>query len=155
MMQTFLPYEDFDQTARCLDTKRLCKQRVEAKQIALILGGETPNSSWRYHPAVKMWDGSYQALLWYGACMCAEWVARGYKDTQWKWFIQRRITGHLVQPPWLGHPTLHASHRSNLLRKNAEHYARFGWSEPPTMPYFWPTKEPYVFTQAPHQDGAP
>jgi hypothetical protein len=32
-MQTFMPYSDFEKTARCLDNKRLGKQRVEAWQI--------------------------------------------------------------------------------------------------------------------------
>ena len=33
---------------------------------------------------------------------------------------------------------MHASHRSNLLRKDPEHYMQFGWTEPPDLPYVWP-----------------
>jgi len=36
-MQTFLPYKDFVKSVRCLDNKRLGKQRVEAYQILLTL----------------------------------------------------------------------------------------------------------------------
>jgi hypothetical protein len=32
-----------------------------------------------------------------------------------------------------------ASHRANLLRKDAAYYGYFGWTEDPTMPYYWPT----------------
>ena len=32
-MQTFLPYPDFARSARCLDNRRLGKQRVESYQI--------------------------------------------------------------------------------------------------------------------------
>lgn len=35
-MNTFLPYPSFDESAKCLDYKRLGKQRVEAKQILEI-----------------------------------------------------------------------------------------------------------------------
>lgn len=33
---------------------------------------------------------------------------------------------------------MHASHRSNLLRKEPEHYTQFGWTEPPDLAYVWP-----------------
>ena len=35
-MQTFLPSPRFAESARCLDSARLGKQRVEAKQIRLV-----------------------------------------------------------------------------------------------------------------------
>ena len=38
-MQTFLPYEDFRESVRSLDDKRLGKQRVEAYQIISALTG--------------------------------------------------------------------------------------------------------------------
>jgi hypothetical protein len=41
-------------------------------------------------------------------------------------------------PPWLGDEAFHASHRSNLLRKNPEWYGQFGWTEPDDLPYVWP-----------------
>ena len=44
-------------------------------------------------------------------------------------------------PLWLGDPTFHASHRSNLLRKDPVFYGKHGWSEPTDLPYVWPTKE--------------
>ena len=56
-MQTFLPYTDFIKSAKCLDYKRLGKQRVEAKQILNILLGETTKAGWTNHPAVLMWSG--------------------------------------------------------------------------------------------------
>ena len=39
-MQTFLPYQNFIKSAKCLDYKRLGKQRVEALQIHNIISGE-------------------------------------------------------------------------------------------------------------------
>jgi len=55
-MQTFLPYTDFIQSAKCLDYRRLGKQRLEAKTILNILLNETTKAGWRNHPAVLMWS---------------------------------------------------------------------------------------------------
>jgi hypothetical protein len=38
----------------------------------------------------------------------------------------------------MGQEEIHASHRSNLLRKDSEFYGKFGWAEPDDLPYFWP-----------------
>ena len=135
-MQTFLPYPDFGESARCLDDVRLGKQRVEAYQIVRTLDGVT--SGWRHHPVVKMWRGFEGALVDYGLATCREWTARGRADTVHdKLLVHERPLPHPL-PPWLGDPALHASHRSNLLRKDPAWYGRFGWSEGPDLPYVWP-----------------
>ena len=43
----------------------------------------------------------------------------------------------IIYPHWLGYEPFHASHRSNLLRKDAEYYSQFGWTEPDNLPYIW------------------
>jgi hypothetical protein len=78
-MQTFLPYSDFEKTARSLDRMRLGKQRVETFQILKALRDES--NGWRNHPATRMWDGYEDALAVYGIAICQEWIGRGYKDT--------------------------------------------------------------------------
>jgi hypothetical protein len=135
-MQTFLPVADFAESARILDTSRLGKQRVEAYQIIRTLDGVT--KGWRNHPAVKMWRGYEPALLEYGVAICDEWDRRGYPDTVREKMAAHHRDGPVVLPPWLGDEALHASHRSNLLRKDPEFYGRYGWTEPPDLPYFWP-----------------
>lgn len=137
-MQTFLPYADFEQSAACLDRARLGKQRSEAKQIlnAIVNGG-----GWAHHPAVRMWSGHELSLARYGAAVCEEWVRRGYKDTLWPWFVEASTDLPLETmdlPLWFGDVEFHASHRSNLLRKDPVHYGQFGWTEPPDLPYVWP-----------------
>ena len=42
-------------------------------------------------------------------------------------------------PRWLGLDAFHASHRSNLLRKDRSHYSQFNWTEHDDLPYHWPT----------------
>lgn len=136
-MQTFLPYPDFSESARVLDRQRLGKQRVECLQIMKAL--KDPDYGWQHHPAVTMWRGYECALMRYAQTMCREWAARGYKDTCFaKIFALVDLTDIMLDPPWLGDAALHASHRSNLLRKNPEHYIQFDWDEPSTLPYVWP-----------------
>lgn len=132
-MQTFLPYADFEKSVGCLDRARLGKQRVEAVQILRALRGET--RGWVNHPATRMWRGYEGALGNYLRMCIVEWVARGYKNT----IKMPPLTVCPCLPPWFGYDALHASHRSNLLRKDAAHYGRYGWDEPPDLPYYWPS----------------
>jgi hypothetical protein len=138
-MNTFLPYTSFRASARVLDRARLGKQRIECKQILRALQGET--QGWANHPAAKMWRGHERALCGYAIAICAEWIARGYKDAQLEWFERKHESlPRTGAPPWLGSPVFHASHRSNLLRKNPVWYGQFGWQEPTTLEYVWPTR---------------
>lgn len=148
-MQTFLPYPSFMESARCLDYRRLGKQRVECKQILQALGVEVGGplrdkpSSWRSHPATRMWEGHEYSLCVYAMEVCREWRRRGYKDTLLPQFQEAafrllRYGNDGSVPPWLGCDEFHSSHRSNLLRKLPAHYSQFGWSEPDSLPYVWP-----------------
>lgn len=143
-MQTFLPYPDFAETARCLDRQRLGKQRVEVLQILRCHALVT--RAWANHPAVRMWWYYSSRLAEYGEAICQEWIRRGYQDN----CLQRiRDFGECAyaagskgewaaSPPWLGDPAFHASHRAALLAKNPEWYGRFGWTEEPRIQYVWP-----------------
>lgn len=140
-MQTFLPYDKFLQSASVLDTSRLGKQRSEAKQILMVLLGETQHwkdpNAWRHHPAVLMWRGYEISLAKYGIVICETWINQGHIDNTLPWFKERyHSKGN--DPHWLGDPSFHAAHRSNLLRKDPEWYGQFGWRESPDLPYVWP-----------------
>jgi hypothetical protein len=140
-MQTFLPYSDFVKSARCLDYRRLGKQRVEVKQIfhAILFG-----NGWRNHPTVKMWKGYEYYLILYGCIICCEWKSRGYKDSLLKYFIECLILfegqSRVGYPKWFGRRTFHNSHKSNLLRKDKKYYSKFGWKVSDNLPYIWPEK---------------
>lgn len=139
-MQTFLPFADFEDSAKCLDEKRLGKQRVECKQILKAL--QNPLAGWGNHPATKMWRGHEYHLCAYALAICQEWIDRGNSDSLWSYFhdeMRKYMTYPLSDfPPWFGDEKLHASHRSNLLRKDRNYYDQFGWSEPDNLPYIWP-----------------
>lgn len=139
-MQTFLPYPDFAQSAACLDNRRLGKQRVECLQILRAL--RDPSYGWQNHPAVRMWRGYPDRLLAYHQRITNEWKARGFKDTCYEKALSL-INSFPVDsigktPAWLNNPAFHASHRSNLLRKDPAFYGRYGWTEPHNLPYVWP-----------------
>lgn len=140
-MQTFMPYPSLIESVQVLDTKRLGKQRVEAKQILLILSGKT--TGWKTHPAVRMWKGHEFPLTQYGIFACQEWKKRGYFDTLEKFFLDLQYSFRLGDfdkdlPPWFGNESFHASHRAALLAKNWKHYSQFGWKEQPCISYIWP-----------------
>lgn len=134
-----MPYGGFAESAAALDSPRLNKQRVEAKQILMVLTGET--NAWRNHPAVTMWRGYESALADYGFTMCIEWMQRGGADhvNLQEWFAARTDVGAYYVPDWVFHSDLNLSHRSNLIRKDESYYAkRWGGNTPRNMPYLWP-----------------
>ena len=167
-MQTFLPFSNFKLSAQVLDNKRLGKQRVECLQILKTLKkgphictecnypfsygccgghGKPKSTPWYNHPAVKMWEGYEQALMYYLHAMCYEWVVnRGFKDTCWEKSIQVGFSPPNVgqepqMPPWMGNEEFHKSHQSNLLRKNKDHYGKFFMGMVDNLPYVWPVKK--------------
>jgi hypothetical protein len=154
-MQTFLPYAEFDASARVLDLKRLGKQRVEVIQILRAL--TVPGYAWGSHPAVLMWKGYEEALGRYGLTMCQVWSGRGFGDTCATTIVTDLATAgvHAVRsygeleadralPPWLFDERVHRSHRSALVRKDPEHYGPLFPDVPPDVPYYWPHRSPVV-----------
>lgn len=132
-MQTFLPYPSFEESAQCLDYKRLGKQRVEADQILNILIGKTTTRGWRNHPITIMWKRYPYALAEYRNCMIKEWIKRGYKNTMPLY----RLPKEYPLPHWLG-GEIHTNHRANLLRKDPIYYGKFNWQEQPLDIYYYP-----------------
>ena len=155
-MQTFLPYADFERSARALDLKRLGKQRVEVIQIVRAL--TVPGYAWKTHPAVLMWQGYEEALGRYGLVMCDVWVESGFGDTcagtieaDLATFgiapirTEEALRAADAMPPWVvdGDPVLE-SHRSALVRKDPETYGSLFPDAPPDVPYVWPVRSPSV-----------
>lgn len=140
-MQTFLPYSDFGESARCLDRQRLGKQRVECYQILVAL--TTNSDGWSNHPAVCMWRNYERALYRYSTAVCHEWMNRGYRDSCqgkiWRLCLDAGVFEQdLTYPPWLGDEAFHRSHQSNLKRKDPKHYGPLFPEVPDDLPYIWP-----------------
>jgi len=135
MVNTFLPFADFKKTAKCLDYRRLGKQRCESMQIINV--NENPDiKGWRNHPAVIMWRGYTDALKMYFNVIVQEWIDRGYKNNLALYELPETIE----MPWWMGSEDFHYSHQASLLRKDSEFYAdKFTLSEQyRNKGYVWP-----------------
>lgn len=112
-MQTFLPDIDFSKCAEILDSKRLCKQIVECKQII--------NGNFKYHPVHKLWSGHIDYLRQYTYCMCLEYTKRYNKSHSL--FDEICINDYNKNLSFLDfiddYSILCLSHRVNLQRKNS------------------------------------
>lgn len=141
-MQTFLPYECFQSSAKVLDQKRLGKQRVEVLQLLNSIKKiktNQPIRGWKNHPCRKMWHDYSNALVFYGIAICNEWISRGYNDT-----CLDKIESHynreegLLLPSWLGNKSLHLSHKSMLIQKDTLFYGSLWPDVPRNLEYIWP-----------------
>ncbi len=154
-MQTFLPYADFERSARVLDRMRLGKQRVETIQVVRAL--TWPEYGWKNHPAVLMWEGFEEALGRYGFACCEAWTDLGFGDTCALTIgtdlraagietvrTQLELAAADALPPWLGDEAVHRSHQSALVRKDHEHYAPLFPDVPDDLAYVWPVRSPSV-----------
>ena len=143
-MQTFLPYPDYQSSAQVLDRGRLGQQRNE---VFVILNARLQdqegwqNVPWLRHPACLMWTGYEYQLALYGLEVCKEWQGRGYKDSVEDKILKLMPKFPVIDPTkphWLGDPTFHTSHQSNLLRKFPEHYKMLWPNVEPGLEYVWP-----------------
>jgi hypothetical protein len=154
-VQTFLPFADFERSARALDLRRLGKQRVETIQIIRAL--TWPGYGWANHPAVLMWKGFEEALGRYGLTCCDVWTEAGFGDTCALTITtdlraagvdrlrsQQELATAGELPPWLGQEPLHRSHQSSLLRKDEAHYRPLFPDAPVDLPYVWPVRSEAV-----------
>ncbi len=154
-MQTFLPYPDFEASARSLDQKRLGKQRVEAIQVVRAL--TVPGYAWANHPAALMWRGYEEALGRYGFVCCEVWLELGFGDTCAATIAadlrtagittvrgQDELAAAGALPGWLGDADLHRSHQSALVRKDPDFYRPHFPDVPDDLPYVWPVRSAAV-----------
>jgi hypothetical protein len=154
-VQTFLPYADFERSARTLDATRLGKQRVETIQVVRAL--TRPGYGWAHHPAVLMWKGFEEALGRYGFTCCHVWTELGFADTCALTIAadlhtagvttvrtQSELAAAGVLPGWLGDEAMHRSHQSALVRKDPQHYRPLFPGTPDDLPYVWPVRSPAV-----------
>ena len=154
-MQTFVPYADFEASARALDTKRLGKQRVEVIQIVRAL--TVPGYAWSQHPAVLMWKGYEEALGRYGLTMCEVWLELGFGDTCAATIAadlaafgipeirsEAELAAAGALPPWLFDVAVQESHQSALVRKDPEFYRKLFPDVRPDVDYVWPVRSAAV-----------
>jgi hypothetical protein len=164
-MQTFVPFADFEASARALDAKRLGKQRVEVIQIVRAL--TVPGYAWSQHPATLMWKGYEEALGRYGITMCEVWLELGFGDTcaatiaadlatfgitEIRTEAELREAGAL--PPWLEDEAVRESHQSSLVRKDPAFYRQHFPDVRADIDYVWPVRGAAVIAREERQREA-
>lgn len=145
-MQTFLPCQTFKESVKCLDNKRLIKQRLEAYQLWNTVApvgriSKKKRRVWYHHPARLQWVGFHQAL-WYYLYQCEnEMVRRGFNVNRYTpKLLPPGFRRRLRMPPWYT-AALQKCHRARLLYKDKKYYKQFGWKERPTETYkYWPVR---------------
>ena len=154
-MQTFLPYQSYDESAGSLDKKRCWKQVVETKQILCKLQYECvpddwktskswTSQGWSNHPAVKMWVGYETSLAnYYNVFLDYCLLVHKINTTMAKLQPDRRET----TPWWLGDESFHRAMRARLIEKDRDFYLpRFPNDEGYNgSMYWWPVMETKTF----------
>lgn len=132
-MQTFLPSNDYDESAQILDNKRLNKQILEGYQIMKILSGASESGAWRNHPAVLMWKNAEHSLMRYIDSMVNEANLRGIRTENNVSNLQilKSSFSHRwsnLKPVWSKPEHIDrvvTTHMANLHRKDPVIYAHF------------------------------
>jgi len=134
-IETVRKLTSFDRIVEKGQWQELCSQAAVNQGMRKV--------GWASHPCTEMWCNNTLALMLYGDCCIREWVRRGYNNNM-PLMLSREYTDvtpdmrKAVMPDWLGNENFHASHRSNLIRKDPEYYSDMGWEEGPELEYVWP-----------------
>lgn len=141
-MQTFLPYPDFEESAKVLGDKRLNNQINENLILVRTLTGwykdhNKYGKGWPDHPVTKMWSNARMLLDRYAEACLREYCRRGH-DTKLRyaklmealyWPQHKEFKEHWsdhyrneYSAGWLGNDNLHKQYRSILIQKKPEEY---------------------------------
>jgi len=131
-VQTFVPVPSMVKSMRCLDTRRLGKQRVEGIQILITTLGMSPKDGWANHPATLMWEDCAPALALYTLAACTEWKRRGYADGISVGL--RALFGAVDPDVALGSP-LYSVQRLGWYAKTEGPFALLPWDD--LSPWWW------------------
>ena len=95
-----------------------------------------------------MWEGHLMSLIDYYHMSLFVFEKRGGNNILLKpfsapdlvnlFYNKKDLFNSMDPPKWFGKNDFHASHRSNLLRKDPTYYGRYGWRENSNLPYIWP-----------------
>jgi len=144
VMQTWLPYPDFQESAHALDLATLGIQR---EHVLAVLDVLHDSSTSIFHGApdrlVNMWRGHEPQLCEYGLVIAEEYQRRMATDNKilndLDWHLDCATSGEfsMDKPKWFGDIDFHNAHKSALLRTNPAFYRdKFDVSR--TLEMIWP-----------------
>ena len=151
----WIPFANFRMTTHVLDARTLGRQLFVC---ADVLETHVQSCRRKGHRAetlhALMWRDYPGAIIRMMVCALQEIRLRGYPqplpdprtaEGQRLYLVGEEISSRLDEiPPWLGSGSLHASHRSRLLREDPEWYMQFDWRELPSGDLEWPALMPRV-----------
>lgn len=153
-LRLFLPYASYPLLVHTLDPERLGRMRHQIPHILWTMVGTQVRGvgrhEWSGHPAIEMWRGYESSLLRLLHCCLHEMDLRGWPKAQDPiltaedadyWNLPHEVVlGPVRHPEWLGHTSLHASHRACLKSRDGEWYQQFDWDEPAIFNYWTPQR---------------
>jgi len=135
-MVTLFPYKSAVQSASCLTDMHLLKQ---CEVVESILHGKYNDT-----PIPGMWRGHLYELVSYGLVHCLIAHTERGKSIAGKWAPWKEIGAfnglapRAGNPPWLGDPWMHRSHRNRLVQLNYDHYSELWPEQAIAQPLIWP-----------------
>lgn len=134
-MLTLLPYEDFSETAKVLDDRRLTRARIHALEcLNHVLGLPVKEPKKEGTPPHRLWYGYPAYLALYGTELCLEYIDRQLLDPKnliqefvdrTRWYSLDPEGPKWDRPPWLSDEQLHRSHRAHLVSVYPSYYGAF------------------------------
>jgi hypothetical protein len=131
-VHTYLPFSDFDQTARALNNLDLNVSITTAATVLNTLHEvDGAPKLGQNNPLVRMWRTYELQLASYGMSLCEEAARRGIPVVKpdrsleyFEWHFTNAASGDvkMTRPEWLNDPRFLNSERRALLVRDAEHY---------------------------------
>lgn len=158
-MFTYLPYTDFERSARCLTDPILKQQQIDCLDVIeyVFIPVEYKDvgsplercrikveGRWKNHPVSKMWAHYRWALLCYSFAINRECILRGFDNIESKLKMygnqvhQKTMTRKFPNqvPKFIYDMKLKLSHRAALIREDPEHYKTIFKVKEDTSLYF-------------------
>jgi hypothetical protein len=144
-MYTWVPFPNLSSSARVLRTEELDWTMLSGLDA---LRGLLWYQRTKIGRVEAMWSGHEACLLFYLLSIDQELIAReadrsAYANKAMAVFcfmLRENLPMAPVPPSWLGEPSLHASHRSRLIRLAPEYYAQRMMITPLDLEMVWPNE---------------
>lgn len=162
-IQTWLPHANLLASAAALHPDDLARQRIHNWQLISLLSCYLVSDEnlwhccWREHPLVLQWKNYLPFLMEYnravakvynrGSATGGQLMPASQPDpvlTQCEELFDAAVEAGACDaevsfvPGWIGNAGYHASHQSNLVRKNPEFYSNLFPNVTENLKYVWP-----------------
>lgn len=142
-MMIWLPFENFEECARSMDSRTLTIQRFDAWRLLHMLQHGVP-AGMGQNATLRMWRDYPTWVAAYGMAICLEWEKTSDRPSELTQLFRDYLDVIDVTedyPRWLGDSMLHMSHRSNMIKLDPDRYMKLWPGVIEGMPLMWPKEE--------------